>query len=321
MYFLFVGEVGFLAEDRRINVAVTRARRHLAVICDSQTVQSHAFLKSLVGHMTEHGEVRTAFEYLQDIVPLNYTRSHNNDIKTRASAASSAKQKVKQQPADKATQKTQKKPAGAKVAEDPVNQHTRATKPRILTPEEELKAQTRYAEIRQQVETYLRDPSREELQFPPSLNSHDRMLVHQISEELGLGHESRGEGRDRCITVSRPPPGSGPTEGAVPPTPPEPEEEEEEEEEEQAVSEPQAAASSQQPFGDLKSLHLERMKREQQRREEAAQQKRQVQAAIGKLPTAKKPAKGERRSYGIVSIVPMFLWRDISVDLSCLLSR
>ena len=288
MYFRCVGEVGFLAEDRRINVAVTRARRHLAVICDSQTVQSHAFLKSLVSHITEHGEVRTAFEYLQDIVPLNYTRSHND--KTKASAASSTKQKVNHQSADRATQKTQKKPGGARVAGDPVNQHTKATKPRILTPEEELKAQTRYAEIREQVETYLRDPSQEELQFPPSLNSHDRMLVHQISEELGLGHESRGEGRDRCITVSRPPPGSGLMEGAVPPTQLEPEEEEE-----QAMSEPQVAASSNQPSGDLKSLHLERMKREQQRREEAAQQKRQVQAAIGKLPTAKKPAKGNNR--------------------------
>ncbi|KAK7880609.1 hypothetical protein WMY93_032760, partial [Mugilogobius chulae] len=70
------GEVGFLAENRRINVAVTRARRHIAVVCDTQTVQNHPFLKSLIDHMTQSGEVRTAFEYLQDIVPQNYTRDH-----------------------------------------------------------------------------------------------------------------------------------------------------------------------------------------------------------------------------------------------------
>ena len=62
---MYIGEVGFLAEDRRINVAVTRARRHLAVICDSETVGHHAFLKSLIDHISECGEVRSAEQYIQ----------------------------------------------------------------------------------------------------------------------------------------------------------------------------------------------------------------------------------------------------------------
>ncbi|EEC14669.1 DNA-binding protein Smubp-2, putative [Ixodes scapularis] len=60
------GNVGFLAEDRRINVAVTRARRHVAVICDTVTVSRHDFLKSLVDYLSSEGEVRSAREYSSD---------------------------------------------------------------------------------------------------------------------------------------------------------------------------------------------------------------------------------------------------------------
>ena len=99
--------MGFLAEDRRINVAVTRARRHVAVVCDSRTVSNHAFLKTLVDYLTEHGEVRTAFEYLDDIVPENY--SHEGAQaggKPRGSAATARR-------APGGTRPGRKKPSGA----------------------------------------------------------------------------------------------------------------------------------------------------------------------------------------------------------------
>ncbi|MBI4601727.1 MAG: AAA family ATPase, partial [Planctomycetes bacterium] len=57
------GDVGFLSDDRRTNVAVTRARRHLAVIGDSATISRHAFLGRLVEHCQARGEYRSAWEY------------------------------------------------------------------------------------------------------------------------------------------------------------------------------------------------------------------------------------------------------------------
>lgn len=58
-------QVGFLSEHRRLNVAVTRARRHVCLIGDSDTVSSDKFLSRLVDWFTEHGELRSAEEYLQ----------------------------------------------------------------------------------------------------------------------------------------------------------------------------------------------------------------------------------------------------------------
>ncbi len=57
------GDVGFLSDERRMNVAVTRARRHVAIIGDSATVSSHPFLCRLVEYCQAHGEYRSAWEY------------------------------------------------------------------------------------------------------------------------------------------------------------------------------------------------------------------------------------------------------------------
>jgi ATP-dependent RNA/DNA helicase IGHMBP2 len=54
--------VGFLADARRMNVAVTRARRHVALVCDSETVSKDAFLGRLVAYVEEHGHYESAAE-------------------------------------------------------------------------------------------------------------------------------------------------------------------------------------------------------------------------------------------------------------------
>uniref|UniRef100_A0A2P2LEK5 DNA-binding protein SMUBP-2 n=1 Tax=Rhizophora mucronata TaxID=61149 RepID=A0A2P2LEK5_RHIMU len=56
-------EVGFLSDHRRMNVAVTRARRQCCLVCDTETVTSDCFLKRLVEHFEEHGEYLSASEY------------------------------------------------------------------------------------------------------------------------------------------------------------------------------------------------------------------------------------------------------------------
>ncbi|EFJ04747.1 hypothetical protein SELMODRAFT_138328 [Selaginella moellendorffii] len=49
-------EVGFLSDKRRMNVAVTRAKRQCCVICDSDTVGKDSFLKRLLDYFEKHGE-------------------------------------------------------------------------------------------------------------------------------------------------------------------------------------------------------------------------------------------------------------------------
>jgi superfamily I DNA and/or RNA helicase len=50
-------EIGFLSEIRRTNVAVTRARRHVCLIGDGDTLGRHKFYKNLIGYVEEHGVI------------------------------------------------------------------------------------------------------------------------------------------------------------------------------------------------------------------------------------------------------------------------
>ncbi len=58
------GEVGFLSEVRRTNVAMTRARFKLLIVGDSATLSSHKFYDELIGFCQENGNYKSAFEYL-----------------------------------------------------------------------------------------------------------------------------------------------------------------------------------------------------------------------------------------------------------------
>ncbi|HEY3352140.1 MAG TPA: AAA domain-containing protein [Polyangia bacterium] len=55
-------EVGFLADIRRMNVAITRARRHLLVVGDSATVAAHPFYARFIEYVTAAGGYRSAWE-------------------------------------------------------------------------------------------------------------------------------------------------------------------------------------------------------------------------------------------------------------------
>lgn len=59
------GETGFLGETRRMNVALTRARRLLIVVGDSSTLASHPFYERFLKHVDQHGDYRSAYEFLE----------------------------------------------------------------------------------------------------------------------------------------------------------------------------------------------------------------------------------------------------------------
>ncbi len=64
------GQLGFLTDLRRINVALTRARRHLFVVGDSATLSGHPFYARFIESTQEGGGYRSAWEWPDPSNPL-----------------------------------------------------------------------------------------------------------------------------------------------------------------------------------------------------------------------------------------------------------
>jgi ATP-dependent RNA/DNA helicase IGHMBP2 len=58
------GEVGFLSDIRRTNVAMTRAKKKLIIIGDSATLSNHPFYLELLEHVQAEGFYQSAFEFV-----------------------------------------------------------------------------------------------------------------------------------------------------------------------------------------------------------------------------------------------------------------
>ena len=58
-------EIGFLNDLRRMNVAITRAKKKLVVIGDSATIGATPFYRKFLEYCEAHGAYHTAWEWIE----------------------------------------------------------------------------------------------------------------------------------------------------------------------------------------------------------------------------------------------------------------
>jgi len=58
------GSIGFLSDIRRMNVAITRAKKKLVIVGDSSTIGQHPFYNSFLDYVNEINAYRSAFEFM-----------------------------------------------------------------------------------------------------------------------------------------------------------------------------------------------------------------------------------------------------------------
>lgn len=262
-------------------MAITRARRHVAVICDSRTIGNHSFLKRLVDYMSEHGEVRTAFEYLDDIVPENYFHKSSQGVREQE-----RKPKLNAARADSVNPRGKlAKQAGEKLVERSVQSEVKVTAKQTEVMENLSKHQAKILAFLESNET--------QLDFPPSLNAHDRLLIHQLAEEHGLQHVSTGEGGERYISIRK-------RDAAIDLSPRDSPAFEQElcnrsssPPKEVPVEGEERRCSTNTGKVDLKALHLERVQREKARRGDSTKQRHELNANLQEVTGKKHRNEGK----------------------------
>lgn len=71
------GRIGFLTESRRLNVAITRAKRHLVIVCDTETICKDKFLEDFINYLKENGQVDIAPRIVHMDVNLTLPKNVN----------------------------------------------------------------------------------------------------------------------------------------------------------------------------------------------------------------------------------------------------
>ena len=185
------GEVGFLADERRINVAITRARRHLCVVCDRQTCKTNPFLKSFLDYCDKFGEVKTGFDYTNNEL--------NNEVSSDFNFEDIKFEKLK------INENNKKNTTAPKKTVESTTKKTNVLKGKIYEPvaietNEDKEFEEKVCEIIERLQSNSNQLSTHS--FPSTLNARERRMVHEIAEKYGINHLSVGEGDDRHIILS-----------------------------------------------------------------------------------------------------------------------
>lgn len=198
------GNIGFLGEFRRMNVAVTRAKRFVAIVCDTDTVKHDPFLKKLIEYFEANADIRTATEFqsdksvrfgegfiAKDQAPGKGTKEQGAAGGQEAKAAQGQKKK-----------KNKNKKAAESVAQGEEKKEPETTQLQPVIPKNIVEGPS-LKEVMQRIDNFINNANQKELGLPASLDGYQRKEVHSYAELKKLIHESVGDGDQRHIVLRK----------------------------------------------------------------------------------------------------------------------
>ena len=210
-------EVGFLAEKRRLNVAITRAKRLLIVICDVNTCSNDSFIKKLINYLRE----KNSDFNLTEAINFNEIQEITDQVsqkigKTEETAKKIIKEKGNlNKKLDKKTDPKKKKKTDNKdipketevKSQEPKQENVKDDK--IIVTKLSVQSEDKLIKLKKKIENFNKNPNEFELQIN-NVNTNERRLLHEYCELMKLNHFSKvyknltqGENEDRYLLISK----------------------------------------------------------------------------------------------------------------------
>ena len=171
--------IGFLKDERRLNVAVTRAKRHCAVICDCETVSKNKFIKGLVDWFEEKGDYRSGTEYIGGDTRVVSCESVQLQFVDQVDGKSSKPEKDKQPKAVKG-QNTFKQAITCTTTKD--------EKGPIQTQSlSEVKIESNRVALMEKIKTFSESGKKDDELNLLLTSDYDCVVARELAKQLGLG--------------------------------------------------------------------------------------------------------------------------------------
>jgi hypothetical protein len=187
----------------------------VVIISDVDTCSSNSFLKALLEYISEHGDHRSAAEFSQATNAVDEPR--NMPVVSLSGTVSEAISTAPAVPKGTTTSTKKSKTYIEKVAKRSMSlSEYKELLDRLLVDAVKSMREGSIVGGMVRIEAFSASMGRDSpivtltagpgeaavLEFPPTLNSFQRMSLHAYADELGLFHRSIGEGSVRILQVS-----------------------------------------------------------------------------------------------------------------------
>ena len=182
--------IGFLRDERRLNVAVTRAKRHCALICDCETVSQNKFIKDLVEWMEQKGDYRSAAE----LVPSS------ESLPSMPISDSGSNKKSKQSKPIMANHDQNNKPQSELIpSKSDVESTTVLNSEGRSDKQDPLKEGARRRALMNSIAAFSETKEKGEQLLLKDLSDFDLVVARELASQLELGCDENGKDRNELM--------------------------------------------------------------------------------------------------------------------------